>query len=74
MFLFGRSKAADFSYKILFCIFVVIGSSASLGAVVGFSDAMIFAMSVPNIIGLMLLLPKVREELKKYLQKVKAMS
>ncbi len=72
MFLFGRSKAADYTYKILFCVFVVIGSAASLGAVVGFSDAMIFAMSVPNLIGLLLLMPKVREELNKYLGDIKS--
>lgn len=71
MFLFGRSKAADYSYKILFCIFIVIGSAVSLGAVTDFSDAMIFAMAVPNIIGCVILFPKVREELAKYLKAIK---
>ncbi|MCB9283988.1 MAG: alanine:cation symporter family protein [Lewinellaceae bacterium] len=71
MFLFGRSKLANFSYKILFCIFVVIGASASLGAVVGFSDAMIFAMAIPNLIGLFFLLPVVRKELNRYVEMVK---
>jgi AGCS family alanine or glycine:cation symporter len=66
MFLFGRSKIADISYKVLFCSFIVIGAAASLDAVIGFSDAMIFAMAVPNLIGLFLLLPVVREELKRY--------
>ena len=70
MYLFGRSKASDYTYKILFCLFVIIGSAASLGAVTDFSDAMIFAMSVPNIIGLCFLFPKVREELSKYLQAI----
>jgi AGCS family alanine or glycine:cation symporter len=62
-FLFGKSRFMDLCYKFLFCAFIVIGSSMSLGKVVGFSDAMIFAMSVPNIIGLYLLLPVVRREL-----------
>ena len=70
MYLFGRSKASDYTYKILFCLFVIIGSAASLGAVTDFSDAMIFAMSVPNIIGLCFLFPKVREELSKYLEAI----
>ncbi len=65
-FLFGKSKVADLTYKILFCIFVVIGASISLGAVVDFSDAMIFAMVFPNIIGLLILAPVVREEVAKY--------
>lgn len=71
MFLFGRSKASNFSYKILFCIFVVIGSSASLNAVVGFSDAMIFAMAIPNLIGLFFLMPVVKKELVAYVAMAK---
>jgi len=71
MFLFGRNKIADYSYKILFCVFVVLGSAASLGAVTDFSDAMIFAMVVPNMIGLVILMPKVREEITSYVNKIK---
>ena len=70
MFLFGRSKASDYAYKILFCLFVIVGSVASLGAVTDFSDAMIFAMAVPNVVGLFFLFPKVREELSKYLKAI----
>ncbi len=65
-YLFGKSKASDLTYKILFCIFVVIGASISLGAVVDFSDAMIFAMVFPNVIGLLILAPVVKEEVAKY--------
>ncbi len=70
-YLFGRSNAADISYKILFLIFVVIGAAASLGSVIKFSDAMIFAMVFPNMIGLFFLFPKVKEELNKYLEAIK---
>jgi len=70
-FLFGRSKAADLSYKLLFLIFVVIGASISLTAVTDFSDAMILAMVFPNMIGLFFLFPKVREELNRYLTAIK---
>ncbi|HIP48019.1 MAG TPA: alanine:cation symporter family protein [Lutibacter sp.] len=66
-YLFGRSKISDIAYKVLFLVFVVIGSSASLGSVIDFSDAMIFAMVFPNIIGLILLAPQVRKEIKRYL-------
>ncbi|MCB0621095.1 MAG: alanine:cation symporter family protein [Saprospiraceae bacterium] len=72
MYLFGRSKAADFTYKLLFCIFVAIGSASSLSAVTDFSDAMIFAMVLPNVIGLFILLPVVREELNKYVGGIKS--
>lgn len=70
-FLFGKGRVSDTTYKILFLIFLVIGASSSLGAVIGFSDAMIFAMVFPNIIGLVLLSPQVKKELKKYLNAIK---
>ena len=70
-YLFGRTKKMEYAYKLLFCVFVVIGSAASLGSVIGFSDAMIFAMMVPNMVGLVLLAPKVKEELNKYLKVIK---
>ncbi|MGV3763304.1 alanine/glycine:cation symporter family protein [Parapedobacter sp.] len=66
-YLFGRSKWADLSYKVLFLVFVVIGAAATLDSVVKFSDAMILAMTFPNIIGLFLLAPKVKGELRRYL-------
>jgi AGCS family alanine or glycine:cation symporter len=66
-YLFGRSKVTDIAYKVLFLVFVIIGSSASLGSVIDFSDAMIFAMVFPNIIGLILLAPQVRREIDRYL-------
>ena len=67
LYLFGRNKVNEYVYKVLFCIFVVIGSAASLGAVTDFSDSMIFAMAIPNLIGVFLLMPKVKEELNRYL-------
>ncbi len=73
MYLFGRGKIADLTYKLLFCTFVVIGASASLQNVIDFSDAMIFAMAVPNLIGLFLLTPVVKEEMKRYLKAIRQM-
>lgn len=70
-YLFGKSKVSDISYKILFLFFLIVGASASLDAVVGFSDAMIFAMVFPNIIGLVALSPKVKKELIKYFNAIK---
>ena len=70
-FLFGRGKIADLAYKILFLAFIVIGASVSLSAVTDFSDAMILAMVFPNMIGLLFLFPKVRQEMKRYLDAIK---
>lgn len=72
MYLFGRGKGAEIGYKLLFCIFAVIGASASLGAVTDFSDAMVFAMIFPNMIGLVILAPVVKEEIGKYMAAIKS--
>src|SRR5690606_21663776 len=70
-FLFGRSKLADLSYKMLFLAFVVIGAATTLDSVIAFSDAMILAMAFPNMIGLFLLFPKVKGELSRYLAAIR---
>ena len=70
-YLFGRSKRTEYTYKVIFCIFVIIGAAASLDSVIGFSDAMVFAMMVPNMVGLILLAPKVKEELNRYMAAIK---
>jgi len=71
-YLFGESMITDIVYKILFLVFVVIGSSMQLGSVIDFSDAMIFAMAFPNIIGIYFLLPVVKRELNEYWADYKA--
>ena len=70
-YLFGRSKKMEYLYKVIFCLFVVVGSAASLGSVIGFSDAMIFAMMVPNMVGIVILAPKVKKELMKFMNLIK---
>lgn len=71
-YLFGRGKMADLVYKILFLAFVVIGASATLDAVIKFSDAMILALVFPNMIGLILLFPRVKEEMNRYMEAIKS--
>ena len=59
----GNNSAAILLYKLFFCGFVVVGAVASLGNVLKLSDAMLFAMVIPNLIGVYLLLPVVKKEL-----------
>jgi len=70
-YLFGRGKVADLVYKLLFLTFVIIGASASMKSIWDFSDAMIFAMVFPNMIGLFFLFPAVKRELTRYLKAIK---
>ena len=70
-YLFGRGEKSDLTYKLLFLSFVIIGSAASMNSIWAFSDAMIFAMVFPNMVGLYLLFPVVNEQLSKYLDAIK---
>ena len=72
-YLFGRGRVADLTYKVLFLVFVVIGAAASMNSIWAFSDAMIFAMVFPNMVGLYFLFPIVKEQLNKYLEAIKSM-
>ena len=65
-YLFGQNNWSIYSYKIIFLMFTIIGTSMNLNSVINFSDAMIFAMSIPNIIGLYFLAPSLFKDLKKY--------
>ncbi|PKV49910.1 AGCS family alanine or glycine:cation symporter [Aquimarina sp. MAR_2010_214] len=71
-FLFGRGKLADLTYKLLFLTFVIIGAAASMSSIWAFSDAMIFAMVFPNMIGLFFLFPVVKRQLARYFEAIKA--
>lgn len=71
-YVFGRGKKTELAYKILFLLFVIVGASVSLGAVLDFSDMMILAMSFPNIIGLYILSGEVRKDLRNYVADLKA--
>ncbi|MEZ7493870.1 alanine/glycine:cation symporter family protein [Leeuwenhoekiella aequorea] len=70
-FLFGRGKLADLVYKMLFLTFIVIGAAANMGSIWQFSDAMIFAMIFPNMVGLFFLFPVVKKQLDRYLAAIK---
>jgi AGCS family alanine or glycine:cation symporter len=71
-YLFGEGKNKEITFKVIFCIFVIIGAAANLGPVIDFSDAAIFAMAVVNIIGLYCLMPIVKRELNSYLSRLKS--
>ena len=73
MYIFGKSKVSELSYKSLFLIFIVIGAAGDMSSVWAFSDAMILALVFPNMIGLLLLYPRVHQELSTYLSSIAGM-
>jgi AGCS family alanine or glycine:cation symporter len=71
-YLFGNTKRMENVYKLLFLFFIFIGSTASLGAVIDFSDMMILGMAFPNILGLYFLSGEVKADLKDYFRRLKS--
>lgn len=71
-YIFGESKRSRFMYQGLFLIFVVIGATVGLGAVLDFSDMMILGMAFPNIIGLIILSGEVNIDMKDYYKRIKS--
>ncbi|MEC7524625.1 MAG: alanine/glycine:cation symporter family protein [Myxococcota bacterium] len=64
VFLFGAGSSVI--YRVIFVLFVVLGSILKLGSVLAFSDYMILGMAFPNIFGLFLLNKQVRDRLDDY--------
>jgi AGCS family alanine or glycine:cation symporter len=71
-YLFGETPAQELTYKMLFCGFIVIGAAMKMDAVIDFSDAAFFAMSLVNITGVYLLLPVVKREMESFLARLKS--
>ena len=71
-FLFGEKRWVTLSFKFIFCSFVVVGAAAELGNVIRFSDAMMLSLAIPNIIGLYILAPEIKKDLKEYLRTLKS--
>ena len=65
-YLVGEGRGQDLGFKLFFCAFVVVGASVDLGAVVDLSDALVFVVAIPNLVGLYLMAPLVRQELRRY--------
>ena len=68
----GEKPQIELAFKLFFCSCAVVGSSMSLGPVIDFSDAMVFLMAIPNIIGLYILMPEVKKDLKAYQAKLRS--
>ena len=71
-YLFGEGTNRELVFKAIFCLFVVIGCTMQLGSVVDFSDSMIFAMAIANVIGLYVLMPEVKREVNGYFARIRS--
>jgi len=74
VYMFGQKRRTKIIFNTVFCFFVVVGCTVQLDAVLDFSDAMIFAMALANMLALYLLGPNVKRELDAYWAKLKTRS
>ena len=65
-YLAGERRSLALGFKLVFCAFVVLGAMLQLSAVLDFSDAVVFLICIPNILGLYLLAPRLRQEVERY--------
>jgi len=71
-YLFGEGRLTQMVFKGIFCAFIALGCMIQLSAVLDFSDAMVFLIAIPNILGLYLFAPEVKREVQDYMRRVKA--
>ena len=71
-YLFGEGAVTQMVFKAIFCGFIALGCMIQLSAVLDFSDAMVFLIAIPNILGLYLYAPEVKREVNDYMARIKA--
>jgi len=74
VYLFGNGASTKMIYNLIFCVFVVIGCSVQLDAVLDFSDATLFAMAAANLLGIIIMAPLVKKEVAGYHQRLREKS
>lgn len=69
-YLFG--KTGIWPFRIVFLSFVVMGPMLTIGNVLDFTDLLILSMAYPNILGMIILSPKVAKMAKDYVRRLKS--
>ena len=69
-YVFGEGRKKEILFSTIFCVFIVIGAAVKLEAILDFADALIFIMAIPNLVGLYILAPEVKRDLKDYFEQI----
>ena len=65
-FLVGEGHKRIIFYQLIFCCFIIIGSSMNLRSIIDFTDATYLVMAAPNLIAIFVLLKDIKADLKEY--------
>ena len=68
----GRSPAKVLAFKVFYCLFIIVGAAANLTHLIDLTDALFFAMAIPNVIALYVMAPEIKKDLREYLEKIRA--
>ena len=69
-YVLGETPLVENGFKAVFCAFLALGCMVQLNSVLAFSDAMVFLIAVPNILGLYLFAPEVKADMRRYRQSI----
>lgn len=70
VYLFGYHKRVVFGWRVIYCVITPAGALVTSGAVVAFLDSVYFLMAVPNVVGLYILAPEIKADLRNYLRRI----
>jgi AGCS family alanine or glycine:cation symporter len=71
-YILGEKKWVSTGFKFVFLAFTVIGCAATLENVVNLTDALFLSMAFANILGLYMLAPEIKRDLKAYILQMKS--
>ncbi|MGH1376639.1 MAG: alanine/glycine:cation symporter family protein [Alphaproteobacteria bacterium] len=71
-YLFGEKDGVELVFKVIYCLCIIVGASAQIDHLFSFADAVFLAMAIPNVLGLYLLAPEVKRDVKGYILKLKS--
>ena len=70
-YLVGEGRGRVLFFNFVFCLFAALGCMLNLGAVIDISDALIWLIAVPNIVGLYVLCPNIKADLREYREMIR---
>lgn len=68
-YVFGVGPKRTKIYQLIFCVFIVVGSSMNLESIVNFTDATLLAMALPNLIAIFILMKEIKQDTIAYCKK-----
>jgi alanine or glycine:cation symporter, AGCS family len=70
-FIFGNTRASVGIFKTLFCLLLIPGAVLTSQQVFNIIDSLFFLLAIPNIIGLYIMAPEIKEDLESYMVRLK---